>query len=227
MVNTFITKHKRALWFTAISLSIVFIALKPNAFIDLWLTKDQQGQVLFNNGNYQQASKTFTSVHWQAFSSYGNEDYEAAAALYSQFSNKENLLAQANALAHGRHYLKARDLYQSILTQHPDFIAAEKNRAIVQAIIDEVNMLSQSQQPEQGESIKELGDEPQIGDGAKKQEARKQEIEQLSSEQLLLDPNLNDMWLRQVQKDPARFLSQKFYFQQEKRKEHKGKTNAQ
>ena len=165
------------------------------------------------------------NVQWQAFSAYGNEDYKTASTFYSQFNNKESLLAQANALAHGRHYLKARNLYQNILTQYPSYGAAEQNLDLIQAVIDEVNLLSESQKAEQGESIKELGDEPQTGDGAEKQEARSQEVEQLNAEQLLLDPNLNEMWLRQVQKNPDRFLSQKFYFQQEKRKQIKAKKD--
>jgi len=215
------TRYKKALWLSALCVLAAFIILKPNDFIDLWLTKDQQGQLLFNAGNYDQASKTFSNVRWQAFSAYGSEDYQAAATLYSQFNNKESLLARANALAHGRHYLKARDLYQEILVQYPDFGSAEQNRDLMQTIIDEVNMLSEAQRAEQGESIKELGDEPQTGDGAEKKEARPQKVEQLDAEQLLHDENLNKMWLRQVQKDPARFLSQKFYFQQEKMKENK------
>jgi len=223
MVSTFIIKYKRILWLAVLSALTAFIILKPSDFIDLWLTKDQQGQLLFNAGHYEQASKTFNNVHWLAFSAYGNQDYETAATFYSQFNNKESLLAQANALAHGRHYLKARNLYQDILAQYPNYSAAEENRDLIQAIIDEVNLLSESQKAEQGESIKELGDEPQTGDGAEKQEARSQEVEQLNAEQLLLDPNLNEMWLRQVQKDPDRFLSQKFHFQQEKMKADKGK----
>ncbi len=223
MVSTFIIKYKRILWLAALSALTAFIILKPSDFIDLWMTKDQQGQLLFNAGHYEQASKTFNNVHWLAFSAYGNQDYETAATFYSQFNNKESLLAQANALAHGRHYLKARNLYQDILAQYPNYSAAEENRDLIQAIIDEVNLLSESQKAEQGESIKELGDEPQTGDGAEKQEARSQEVEQLNAEQLLLDPNLNEMWLRQVQKDPDRFLSQKFHFQQEKMKADKGK----
>jgi len=194
----------------------IFAYVKPQQFVDLWLTRDQQGQVLFNIGNYQQASTTFKSTHWQAYSSYGAQQYKNAATLYGQFTGIDSQIAKANALAHAREYVNARNLYQKILTLTPDNKAANTNIVIVQAIIDEVNRLSASQRAEQGESSKELGDEPQTGDGAERQEAPKgQEIEQLSAEELLLDPSLNEMWLRQVQKNPANFLSQKFYLQQE------------
>lgn len=205
---------------TLISIVVIatclFAYVKPQQFADFWLTRDQQGQLLFNLGHYQQASNTFKSTQWQAYSSYGAEQYKNAATLYGQFTDIESQLANANALAHAREYLSARNLYQQILTIVPQNSAANTNIKIVQAIIDEVNRLSASQAQEDGESIKELGDEPQTGDGAEREVApEEQEIEQLSAEQLLLDPNLNEMWLRQVQKNPAYFLSQKFYMQQE------------
>ena len=115
------------------------------------MSQDQQGQLLFNFENYENASKIFNDVHWKAFSAYGNEDYETAATFYSQFNDKENLLAQANALAHGRNYIKARDLYTDILNQYPNFKAAELNRSSLQAIIDEIIAAN----PEQAASVKE------------------------------------------------------------------------
>jgi len=196
--------------------SCLFAYVKPQQFADFWLTRDQQGQILFNLGHYQRASNTFKSTQWQAYSSYGAEQYKNAVTLYGQFTDIDSQIAKANALAHGREYINARNLYQQILAISPQNLAASTNIKIVQAIIDEVNLLSASQQAEDGEAIKELGDEPQTGDGAEREVAAKeQEIEQLSAEQLLLDPSLNEMWLRQVQKNPAYFLSQKFYMQQE------------
>ena len=205
-------KRKTAINLLTIIVLAGFVFLKPQQFADLWLTKDQQGKILFNRGYFDEAASTFTNTRWQAFSLYGAEQFDQAATLYSQFIRPEDVLARANALAHGRRYVKARDMYQTILDKDPENSAAQNNLKVVQAIIDDVNRLSESQKPDEGAS-KELGDEPQTGDGAEKQEAREQVVEQLSAEQLLLDPALNDMWLRQVQKDPARFLSKKFNMQ--------------
>ena len=225
-LNTRIRINKNKLIFLVLLSVALFTYLKPQQMINLWLTPDQQGQILFNAGHYQQAGEYFTKVKWQAFSYYGAEQYKNSAMLYSQFDDIDSKIAQANALAHRRDYLKARDLYQTVLITQPNNIAANTNIKIVQAIIDETNLLSASQQEEQGEDNKELGDdEPQAADGAERQVAREQEIEQLSSEQLLLDPELNKMWLRQVQKDPAQFLAQKFYMQLENAKQIKEKPN--
>ncbi len=37
--------------------------------------------------------------------------------------------------------------------------------------------------------------------------------EQYSADQLLQDPKLTEMWLRQIQRDPSEFLTTKFYLQ--------------
>ncbi len=197
--------------------SVAFIYLKPQKFADLWLTRDQQGQILFNLAYYDKASAAFDDTRWQAYSLYGAEKFDQSATLFNQFTKTEDVLARANAFAHDRRYVKARNLYQSILDIDNSNKAAMNNIKIVQEIIDNVNRLSENQKAEDGDSIKELGDEPQTGDGADKKEARKQKVEQLSAEQLLLDPELNEMWLRQVQKDPARFLAQKFHMQNERK----------
>lgn len=209
---------KKWLLVLLLSLSVTYIYFKPQQFTNLWLTADQQAQILFSLGHYQQASQHYTNVQWQAFSAYGAQDYKNSAILYSQFTDQHSKLAQANAFAHGREYLKARDIYQALLNKDPNNADAKNNITLVQKIIDETNLLSASQQAEEGEAIKELSkDDARAADGAEREVARKQEMEQLSSEQLLLDPALNDAWLRQVQKNPARFLSQKFYIQLELR----------
>jgi Ca-activated chloride channel family protein len=216
LIASFKVKYKRLYQGGLIAIPLLialFIYLKPQQFIDLWLTRDQQGQVLFDLGYYQKSSAQFTDTQWKAFASYGAEEYKQAASLYSQFNDTDSKVAQANALAHGREYIDARNMYQEILVSSPKNKAAATNILVVQAIIDEVNRLSASQKAEQGEAIKDLGDEPQTGDGAQRKEAPPVEVEQLTAEQLLLDPSLNEMWLRQVQKDPARFLSQKFFMQ--------------
>lgn len=213
-VNNFIKVKKKTL-LLCISLCItVFILVKPQSFVNLWLTPDQQGQLLFNLGKYSKAAEAFKNTKWQAYSQYGAENFKQAATLYSQFDDIDSTLSQANAYAQDRRYVKAKGVYADILTRDPDNTTAKNNLAIVQAIIDEVNRYSESQQAESGDSPKELGDAPQTGDGAD-EKLVEQKVEQLSSEQLLLDPALNEMWLRQVQKNPARFLSQKFYMQNE------------
>lgn len=206
--------HHHAKIVTVITLSIImFSFLQPQKMLDVWLTRDQQGQIWFSLNNYSKAANVFTNTRWQAYSFYGAQEFETSATLYSQLDSIKDQMAYANALAHDRRYVKAKMVYKQVLFKQPKHLAASKNLAVVQDIIDQVNLMSQSQQPEQGDSPKELGDEPQTGDGAEKPEMVISEIEQLSAEQLLLNPALNEMWLKQVQKNPALFLAVKFQMQ--------------
>ena len=47
-------------------------------------------------------------------------------------------------------------------------------------------------------------------------EEKQQKIEQLTAEDILLDDSINELWMRQVQKDPSQFLRIKFHMQLEK-----------
>jgi len=206
-------RHKKRLIIASIIICGALISYKPQQFVNLWLTADQQGQILFNIKDYDRAATQFTNARWQAYSFYGAEKFSQATLLYSQFNTADDMLSRANAMSHQRRYIQARNLYQDIITQYPHFTPAQTNLLIVQKIIDAVNLMSESQKAEDGDASKELGDEPQTGDGADKKEMRKQQTEIYSAEELLLDPELNAMWLRQVKKNPARFLAQKFNMQ--------------
>jgi len=104
--------------------------------------------------------------------------------------------------------------YNRVLKLEPEHVGALKNRDKIQGIIDEINLLSASQKAEEGDSSSELGDdEPQTADGAERKDFKKREIEQLSAEQVMMDDKMNELWMRQVQKDPSRFLSIKFHMQ--------------
>lgn len=206
------------------ALAMVVAYFNPQAMADLWLTRDQQGRILFSLGHYKSAAKQFNDVRWQAYSLYASEQFDQASMLYGQLEQAEDVLARGNALAHARRYVKARDVYQALLRRDPDNSAAQHNIQIVQKIIDDVNRMSESQQPEDGDAPQELGDNPQTGDGAEQKGGREQVVKQFDAEQLLLDPSLNEMWLRQVQKNPTLFLSNKFYTQYHKNSSHSQNT---
>ncbi|QDP01144.1 tetratricopeptide repeat protein [Thalassotalea sp. PS06] len=217
--------NKKILSIVILLLVITYISLKPQQFVDLWLTPDQQGSILFNMQKYQMAGEHFADSRWQAYSYYGAEQFDTAANLYSQFNEPQDLLARGNAYAHGRRYVRARGVYQAILEQYPDYQAAQTNLDIVQGIIDEVNRISESQQQEDSDAPKELGDDPQTAEGAERKVSAKQ-LEQYSAEDILQDPELADMWMRQVQKDPARFLAIKFAVQLQQGSGTSGKVAA-
>lgn len=214
-------RTRRQVMVASIAVITTWICVYPKAFADIWLTQNQQGYIFFLQGEYADAASRFSDVRWQAYSLYGAEKFTQSAVIFGQFQGAEAIFSQGNAYAHAGEYLQARDHYLKI----PEHVGAKHNLTIVQKLIDDINRMSESQQPESGDAPKELGDAPRRADGAEKQEMRTQKLEQYSAEQLLLDPDLNAMWLRQVQKDPAVFLANKFNSQLQVRQRAKSEMS--
>ncbi len=212
--QTFLTFLKNNLRLVCLSVLIIGLAISvffPRAFANLWLTHDQQAYIYFKLGKYDKAAQYFTDGHWQAYSLYGAEKFDLAATLYGQLDHPDDQLSKANALAHARRYVKARKSYNEIIKLNPNHKAALHNRNMMQVLIDDVDRMSASQQAEEGDSSQELGDNAQTGEGVERKDSKQLQVEQLSAEALLNNPELHKMWLSQVQKNPARFLSIKFH----------------
>jgi Ca-activated chloride channel family protein len=185
--------------------------VNPREFIGLWLTPDQQGQLWFATGNYARAARTFESPRWRGMSLYAAEEFAGAAQYFSQYQDADSLLARANALAQQREYLDARAAYEELAERFPDHPAPAVNIPIIQALIDANRELSESQVAESGEMSSDNEEGPKSSEGDER--LTNVEREQYSADQLLEDPGLSEMWLRQVQRNPAEFLSTKFALQ--------------
>ena len=139
-----------------------------------------------------------------------------AAQYFSRADSDDALFNEANARAHARDYVRAVHRYDRLLQRSPDYPGAAANRARVQALIDEINRISESQQPEPGVSgeDRELGGDDAIPAGGADEVIWQQaELLQLTAEDILGNEATADMWLRSVQQDPADFLAIKFSMQ--------------
>ena len=190
---------------------VLWAVLRPAEFVGLWLTPDQQGWILYQRGNYAAAARRFSDPRWRGMALYAGQDFAAAAQYFSQYQDPASLLARGNALAHAREYLGARAVYRELATRFPEDPAPAINLPIVQELIDANRRLSESQAAEMGDLTSEQDEGPRSSEGDERQAMV--EREQLSAAQLLEDPALTEMWLRQVQRDPGEFLATKFYMQ--------------
>ena len=185
-------------------------------FADLWLTPDQQGRLLMQTGNYREAATRFNNPMWKGLALYYAEDFMRAAEYFSRNDSNDALFNEANARAHARDYVRAVMRYDRLLARAPHYPGAASNRSLVQDIIDETNLLSESQQDEAGVSSEELepgGDDAIPAQGADEVRLQDAKIVQLTAEQILQDSATQEMWLRGVQHDPANFLAIKFNMQ--------------
>ena len=185
-------------------------------FADLWLTRDQQGQLFLQLGRYPQAAARFNDLMWKGIAYYYSEDFMLAAEYFSRQDSDDALFNEANARAQGRDYVRAVSRYDRLLARTPDYPGATANRSQVRAIIEEIDRLSASQQQEAGASTQDKqlsGDDAIPAQGADEISWQQTEVIQLSAEDILQDAATRDMWLRGVQQDPSRFLAIKFGMQ--------------
>ena len=194
------------------------LAAAGSWFADLWLTRDQQGRLLMQWQHYDAAATRFVDPMWKGLAYYYAEDFMLAAEYFSRSDSDDALFDEANARAHARDYLRAVRRYDELLARNPEYPGAASNRQRVQALIDEINRLSESQQQESGGAeSKELGSDDAIpADGADEISWQQAELVQLSAEDILQDPATSDMWLRGLQQDPSQFLAIKFSMQLER-----------
>ena len=153
---------------------------------------------------------------WKGLAYYYAEDFMLAAEYFSRSDSDDALFNQANARAHARDYVRAVNRYDQLLARTPNYPGARQNRDRVQALIDEINRLSESQQAEPGVSgeDKELGSDDAIpAQGAEELTWEQAETLTLSADEILADPETAQMWLRSVQQDPSNFLAIKFGMQ--------------
>ena len=192
-----------------------------DTFIGLWLTPDQQGRYYMEKGDYKRAASRFENIAWRGIAYYRAENFKAAAEMFSRIETADGYFNLANALAQDRHYVLAVKTYDKVLALDANHASARKNRAIIQKIIDEINEFSASQKAEDSVVARELGqDDAQTAEGAEQKDLITQQVEQFTAEQILLDEQINELWMQQVQKNPSRFLSVKFHMQLQRDENH-------
>lgn len=211
----FLRTRRSAVGITLLALTLLWIAARPQSFLNLWLTPDQQGWLLYRYERYDLAAQRFSDPRWRGVALYAAQDFTGAAQYFSQYQDSASLLARGNALAHAREYLPARAVYEDLARRYPDDPAPAINLPIVQALIDANRELSESQTGESGDLASDSDEGPRSSEGDEREVLM--EREQLTAQQLLEDPALTQMWLRQVQRDPSEFLATKFAMQLQRR----------
>ena len=180
--------------------------LNPQAFLNLWLTRDQQGVMLLKQDKPAKAALTFNDTPWVAYSFYAAGDFEQAATIFEQLDGNEAMFSHANALAHSGQYFKAVALYQTLLTLDLSDTAVSdteirENMALMHKIIKKLK-----KSPGKQTLTHEI--DPKL---------KMQNIESKTPAKAKIESS--QLWLKQVQQNPSKFLRKKF--QQEHQNETK------
>ena len=192
----------------ALMLTLLAAGSAHAAFVDWWLTPDQQGRVLFERGEYAQAAQRFSDPLWKGLAYYASEDFVSATTWFAQVDTAYGYFYLGNSMAHQDRLEEALAAYDEALALEPEFGEAQFNRDWVQGLYE----LSQKEYEDVGGTGGKLGaDDFVFDDRAKNAEQTMTEAE--ASAQGLTDEQIESIWMRRVQTTPAQFLEIKFAYQ--------------
>jgi len=186
---------------------------------DIWLTRDQQGQLLFHEGRYQEAAERFEDPMRRGLAFYAQGKFADAAASFASLDSKEGLYNLGNAYAQGGKLGSATRAYDRALAKSPTFRDARHNADLVRELIR-----SQQEDTDQEDNQKP---EKQSGDAAtqisRDQLAAKPppaaaKEQTADSDALPMSPAEEAAWLKHVNTDPGEFLKRKLQMLSEQAK---------
>lgn len=179
-----------------------------NGFLELWFTRDQQAQWLFEQERYIDAAKVYEDPARRAAAYYRGGDFETAAALYGALRSPEAAYNRGNAQIMLGRYEEAIGSFDRALSARPDWPEAVSNREIARARLERL----QPPEDDAGGTGGQLGaDEIRFDDSGRVNEGGTEVTEQGSEP--MSDQAMRAVWMRRVQSDPAEFLQARFAYQ--------------
>ncbi|WP_339669727.1 VWA domain-containing protein [Dasania marina] len=158
----------------------LFIVLEPQQsqaleWQDLWKTPNQQAMQMLQQGDAEQAAKTFQDPNWKAAAHYKAERYEDAAKQYeaNQLTSADDYYNHGNALAKAGKLDEAIKQYEQALKLQPDFEDAAFNKKVVEDS-------KQQQQEQQNDDQDKQQDQ---GDNQDKEKEKDQQKDQQQQDQ--------------------------------------------
>jgi len=173
------------------------------SWLDLWLTRDQQGRYYFEKGEYAQAAQKFDDPLWKGFAFARGAEYQEALNAFALSDSPETWYNQGNALAHLGKYPEAVQAYQQALARRHPWPEAQDNLALIQSLIPKAKKRDKSNEDEIPPDVPP--DQYKFDDKGKKGK-RTQQIKVDSKK-------MEDIWMRNIQTTPADFLRRRFEMQ--------------
>ena len=128
---------------------------------DLWQTRQQQAEQDYQQGDFSQAQKKFTSPLWQGNAAYRNGDFSAAEQAFRQATEHADSTEAwhnlGNSLAQQQRYEEALAAYQQALAHKADYAPAQQNASLMQQLLQQ----QQQQENQQDKKQQQDGDKQQ------------------------------------------------------------------
>lgn len=180
-------------------------------FIDLWLTRDQQGRYYFDRGDYAIAAERFVDPLWKGVACYHADDMACAIDQFARVDSAESNYNLGNAYVRLKQWPEAVQAYDRALELRPDFRDARENRDLVLDVIRRIEEAKKKPKQDEDEGKPDptfKPDEVKFDDKADK--GKSGEIDRK-----LVQEAMAEKWLQGLQTTPADFLRIKFAIQAE------------
>ncbi|MCK5728216.1 MAG: VWA domain-containing protein [Methylococcales bacterium] len=132
---------------------IVLIPLPKNSYAiewqDLWETKDQQAQKLYQKNDFSTAAKTFKDPYWKAAAHYKAGEYDQAIDALKNEKNADSYYNQGNALAKKGQLEQALTRYQQALELNKDDQDILYNKNLVEKALEKQKKQQQEEKKQQ------------------------------------------------------------------------------
>ena len=173
-------------WLIALAFICVIQPQPALAFewIDLWSTKDQQGQKMLEQGDAAAAADTFKDPNRKGTAHYQAGQFKESA---EQFSNQQDSTAmynRGNALARAGEFKQASESYAKSLALNPDNQDAVFNKQLIDQLLEQQQQQQEQNNQEQQDQENQEQQEQQQSDASQDQSEQQQsEQNQQQSEQ--------------------------------------------
>lgn len=146
---------------------------------NLWRTPDQRGEELLEQGEPEQAAKTFKNPRWRGTANYRAGNFPAAAEDFAQSDDAREIYNLGNSLTQQGRYDEAIAAYDEALKQQPQMADARHNREIAEKLRELQKQQQQQQQSQQNQSDQQQ----QQQSGNSEQQQQNQSGQQQQSQQ--------------------------------------------
>ena len=188
---------------TVVAAATLLMVREPgSSFADLWLTADQQGQILFERKEYARAADAFVDPAWQGQAHFRNGNYPEAAEAFARQAGATGFYNRGNAFMKAFEYRKAITAYEQAVNDAPEWVEARENLELARYTLYYVERARE--QSDTGEEAG-IGADDTVYDnesdrGSETEVSRESAVEAQSAEK----------WMRAIDTETSEFLRTRF-----------------
>lgn len=175
------------------------LSWREGSFSALWLTPDQAGQRAYDRLEFSEAADRFADPMRRGVAAYDAGRYGDAAASFGRLPSAAALYNRGNAQMKGREYAAAIASYRQAVVEAPDWTEARENLALARYV------LAYIEEAREQSDTEKMGADEYVFD-----KRRKGGIDEVITDQSVLEEASAEKWMRSVNTETGEFLRLRF-----------------